>query len=215
MPPETEAVQVDTTLNPDDNQYTVRFYGRDGELIQEQRVPVQWTETEAVDVDTGQITGLPRLEFDDGVLTYYGTAGDFLWRADGVGVTTQGTSSNEYHMAGRNLDIEEIFGPFDTDTRMDDDERYGNPYVRRYTEGERDRAEEYLRMTYGTSTEMREDFVRMRSRYLDEMFLKGEWKIPDDEEQPDIKDERGGALDEFLEEFKPQKTTPERSDEQE
>lgn len=31
-------------------------------------------------------------------------------------------------------------------------------------------------------------------------------------EQPDIKDERGGALDEFLDEFKPQ-TTPERSDE--
>ena len=188
MPPETEAVQVDTTLNPDDNQYTVRFYRGDGELIQEQRVPVQWTETGAVDVDTGQITGLPRLEFDDGGLTYYGTAGDF---------------------------IEEIFGPFDTDTRMDDDERYGNPYVRRYTEGERDRAEEYLRMTYGTRTEMRENFVRMRSRYLDEMFLKGEWKIPDNEEQPDIKDERGGALDEFLEEFKPQKTNPERSDEQE
>ena len=70
-------------------------------------------------------------------------------------------------------------------------------------------------MTYGTRTEMRENFVRMRSRYLDEMFLKGEWKIPDDEEQPDIKDERGGALDEFLEEFKPQKTNPERSDEQE
>lgn len=31
-------------------------------------------------------------------------------------------------------------------------------------------------------------------------------------EQPEIKDERGGALDEFLDEFKPQ-TTPERSDE--
>jgi len=214
MPPETEVVQVDTALNPDDNQYTIRFYGRDGELIQEQRVPVQWAETEAIDVNTGQITSLPRLEFEDGGLTYYGTAGDFLWRADGVGVTTQSTSSNEYRVAGRNLDIGEIFGPFDTDTRMNDDERYGNPYLRRHAEDERGRAEDYLRMTYGTRTEMREDFIRMRSKYLDEMFLKSERKMSEDE-QPDIQAERGGALDEFLEEFKPHNTTPERSDEQE
>ena len=99
---------------------------------------------------------------------------------------------------------------------MDDDERYGNPYIRRYVEGElRDRAEERLRMTYGTRTELREDFLRTRSRHLDEIFLKGEWKIPEEEEQPDIQEERGGALDEFLEKFTPQKTTPERSDEQE
>lgn len=203
MPPETEVVQVDTTLNPDDNQYTVRFYGRDGELIQEQRAPVQWVETEAVDVNTGQTTELPRLEFDDGWLTY------------GVGATVQGTSSNEYRMAGRNLDIEEIIGLFDTNTRMDDDERYGNPYVRRYTEDERDLAEDYLRMVYGTRTELRDDFIRTRIRYLDEIYLKGEWKIPEEEERPDIQEERGGALDEFLEKFTPQKTTTERSDEQE
>lgn len=43
-------------------------------------------------------------------------------------------------------------------------------------------------------------------------LLLGEWKTT--EEEPDIKAERGGALDEFLDEFKPQ-TTPERSDEQE
>ena len=42
-------------------------------------------------------------------------------------------------------------------------------------------------------------------------LLLGEWKTI--EEEPDIKAERGGALDEFLDEFKPQ-TTPERSDEQ-
>lgn len=42
-------------------------------------------------------------------------------------------------------------------------------------------------------------------------LLLGEWKTT--EEEPDIKAERGGALDEFLDEFKPQ-TTPERSDEQ-
>ena len=39
----------------------------------------------------------------------------------------------------------------------------------------------------------------------------GKWNIT--YEEPDIKAERGGALDEFLDEFKPQ-TTPERSDEQ-
>ena len=69
-------------------------------------------------------------------------------------------------------------------------------------------------MVHGTRTELRDDFIRMRRRHLDEIFLKGEWKIPEEEEQPDIKDERGGALDEFLEKFTPQKTTPERSDEQ-
>lgn len=42
-------------------------------------------------------------------------------------------------------------------------------------------------------------------------LLLGEWETT--EEEPDIKAERGGALDEFLDEFKPQ-TTPERSDEQ-
>ena len=142
-------------------------------------------------------------------------AGDFLWRADGVGVTVQSTSSNEYRMAGRNLDIEEIFGPFDTDTRMDDDERYGNPYIRRHTEDERDRAEDYLRMVHGTRTELRDDFIRIRRRHLDETYLKGEWKIPEEEEQPDIQEEHGGALDDFLEKFTPQKTTTERSDKQE
>lgn len=39
----------------------------------------------------------------------------------------------------------------------------------------------------------------------------GKWNITD--EEPDISAERGGALDEFLDEFKPH-TTPERSDEQ-
>lgn len=89
--------QVDTAFNPDDNMYTVRLYGRDGELIQEQQVSY-------------------------------------------------------------------------TDTRMDG-EQYGNPYIR--------------------------------------------WKIPEEEEQPDVQEERGGVLDEFLEKFTPQKTTPERGDEQE
>ena len=217
--------QVDTALNQDDNMYTVRFYGRNGELIQEQQVAANLADLNAVTTvseddilhgDTEPGLRIPYMTLNDDGLNYYGEDGDLLWRADRTMMYAQSTSSNEYHMAGRNFDIEEIFGPYDTDTRMDDDERYGNPYVRRYVEGElRDRAEEHLRMTYGTRTELREDFIRARNRHLDEIFLKGEWKIPQEEEQPDIQEERGGALDEFLEKFTPQKTTPERSDEQE
>ena len=85
-----------------------------------------------------------------------------------------------------------------------------------WTQSRRECTTPYQRlMTYGTRTELREDFIRARSRHLDEIFLKGEWKIPEEEEQPDIQEERGGALDEFLKKFTPQKTTPERSDEQE
>lgn len=206
--------QVETELSPDDNQYTIRFYGRDGELIQEQRVPAVWTEAETFDVETGQVGELPRLVFGGDGLSYYGDNGDYLWRAYGVGVTTQSTSSNQYHMAGRNLNIQDVFGFYDTDTRIDDDRRYGNPYVRRYTEEEmRESAEDYLRMTHGSRAERRDNFIRMRSRHFDEMFLKGEWNTHENDEQPDIQAERGGALDEFLEEFKPHNTTPERSDE--
>ena len=47
-----------------------------------------------------------------------------------------------------------------------------------------------------------------------DVYIHGEW-TGGDEEQSDIKEERGGALDEFLKEFNPQQTITERSDEQE
>ena len=75
--------------------------------------------------------------------------------------------------------------------RAYDDEYYGNPYVRRYSETVRE-----------------EDLQR-----LERVFCFGGWDTSDGEDEPEIKEERGGALDEFLDEFKPQ-TTPERSDEQ-
>lgn len=216
--------QVDTALNPDDNMYTVRFYGRDGELIQEQQVAANLADLNAVttvsedDILQDDMTPglrIPYMTLDGGRLNYYGEDDNLLWSVDSTGMYVQGTSSAEYHSALNMRDLWET-PIYDTDTRMDDDERYGNPYIRRYVEGElRDRAEERLRMTYGTRTELREDFLRTRSRHLDELFIKGEWKIPEEEEQPDIQEERGGALDEFLEKFTPQKTTPERSDEQE
>lgn len=229
---EEEVSQVDTTLNQDDNSYTVRFYGRDGELIQERQIPVEWSESELTSIDEEDlpVRGVrldtnvtweadldmryPHMTYDGTGMNFYGEDGELLWRADGVGVTVQGTSSGEYSMAGRNLDIdEEIFGPFDTDTEP----RFTltESEYQRYLDVARDSSERYLDIAYGTRTELRENFLRTRSRHLDEVFLKGEWKIPEEEEQPDIKDERGGALDEFLEKFTPQKTTPERSDEQE
>lgn len=235
---EDQVAQVDAALNPEDNLYTVRFYGRDGELLQEQQLPVQFTEYDAATTISNDDMlqsispfedewetempepvhrlGVQHLELTGDGLNFYGDDNELLWRADGTGMyTAQGTSSTEYRTA---LNMPNFWQTpiYDADTRIDDDDaRYGNPYIRRYVEGElRDRAEEYLRTTYGTRTEQREDFIRMRSRHLDEVFLKGEWKIPEEEEQPDIQDERGGALDEFLEKFTPQKITPERSDEQ-
>lgn len=163
---EDDVAQVDTALNPDDNLYTVRFYGRDGELLQEQRLPMEWSETEFAtiheedtperDVQLGtneswetEHSGLrfPHMVYDGDGLNYYGEDGELLWRADGVGMYAQGASSAEYHTA-----------------------------------------------------------LNMRDLWP----TKGEWKTPEEGEQPDIQDERGGALDEFLDGFKPQKTTPKK-----
>lgn len=216
--------QVDTALNQDDNMYTVRFYGRDGELIQEQQVAANLADLNAVttvsedDILQDDMTPglrIPYMTLGGDRVNYYGEDDDLLWSVDSTGMYVQSASSAEYHSALNMRDLWQM-PAYDADTAITDDyERYSNPYIRRCNEGElRDRAEEYLRTTYGTRTEMREDFIRTRSRHLDEIFLKGEWKIPEEEEQPDIQDERGGALDEFLEKFTPQKITPERSDEQ-
>lgn len=223
------ATQWETTLNPDDNLYTVRFYGRNGELIEERKMPVDWSETEFAaihDEDTPERdihlntdetwraeftgfdgTGIPHMTYDGNGLNFYGEDGELLWRADGVGMYTQGTSSAEY--PARNFNLDGWPAIYDADTRLTDDD------YARYLNATRESAEDYLRMIHGSRTEQREHFIRTRSRYLDEIFLKGEWKILEEEEQPDIEDERGGALDEFLNGFKPQKTKSERSDEQE
>ena len=41
---------------------------------------------------------------------------------------------------------------------------------------------------------------------LEHVFCFGGWDTSDDDGEPEIKEERGGALDEFLDEFKPQTT---------
>lgn len=225
------ATQVETTLNPDDNLYTVRFYGRDGELIEERQMPVDWSETEITDAPEENTTEqasapsindiwatelpelgarIPYMALDGNGLNYYDEDGELLWRADNLGMyTTQSTSSAVYPVRNFRLNIDDFPATYDEDTRLADDD------YARYLDATRESAEDFLRMVHGTRTELRDDFIRMRRRHLDEIFLKGEWKTPEEEEQPDIQEERGGALDEFLEKFTPQKTTPERSDEQE
>lgn len=156
--------QVNTALNPNDNVYTVRLYGRDGELIQERQVAANLADLNAVTTvseddilhgDTEPGLRTPYMTLDGDRVNYYGEDDNLLWSVDSTGMYVQDTSSTEYHSA-----------------------------------------------------------LNMRD-FLDEIFLKGEWKIPEEEEQPDIQEKRDGALDEFLEKFTPQKTTPERSDEQE
>lgn len=52
------------------------------------------------------------------------------------------------------------------------------------------------------------------SREYNAYFHHGAWDISDDTDAHEIQDERGGALDKFLDGFKPQETITERSDAQ-
>ena len=141
-------------------------------------------------VDFGQEIAIPRVEYGLGQMRYFGDTGVLEWRADGEPVYhEQATSSNMYEAVGRNLDI---------DMREWDREQDAHHSVYR---------QEYPQPTLWQHLNTIQSCNAQRLKDL----LLGEWKTT--EEEPDIKAERGGALDEFLDEFKPQ-TTPERSDEQ-
>lgn len=196
-----EVAQTQTEFLPDSNEYLIRYFGVDGALLSEQRITADV-------IDQFNNIHVPNMGYDMDGMRWYDTSGEMVWRADGTGVYVQGTSSDEYRMAGRNLDIDaEIFGPFDTDPEP------------RFTESE---YQMYLDLAVGTTTDRYTDitygggssaFHTRRRDYFEKIFCNGDWG--NTEEQPDIEAERGGALDEFLEEFKPHNTTPERSDEQE
>lgn len=140
-----------------------------------------------------------RIEINDGILSFYGDFGELEWSTTIGNAVVQGTSSEECQRPALNTqDYDFSFLPYDQGTGIDR-EQYSNPYIRRYME-DAGSAEQYTYMVHGSSEEQRDQFQRFYREYF------GKWTIPDDE-QPDIEDERGGALDEFLEKFKPQKSS--------
>lgn len=179
-----EVSNIETTYLPASHENLIRIYGVNGELIGEQLLAV----------DLGQEIRLPPFEPGRGNVWYDRDAGTLEW-------TT--SSESTYY---RNLDI---------DMREWDREQdahhsvYRREYPHDYSRSERAlirEAERYLRDVEWPR--------RVRAERRARIFCDGEWTGGCDyAEQPDIKDERGGALDEFLDEFKPQ-ITPERSDEQ-
>lgn len=180
-----EVAQTQTVFLPDSNEYMILYFGPDGTLLSKQRIA-------ADAIEQFNNIHVPHMEYDMNGMRWYDESGEVAWQTDGAGVYVRGTNSDEYCMASRNLDIDaEIFGPFDIETEP------------RHTLTEKE-YQMYL-----------DSLIRTRGRHLYETYIKGEWKILEEEEQSDIQEERGGALDEFLEKFTPQKTTPERSDEQE
>lgn len=192
-----EVTRLETTYLPATNENRIRMYGANGELICEQIMAV----------DFGQEIAIPRVEYGLGQMRYFGDTGVLEWRAEGEPVYhEQATSSNMYEAVGRNLDI---------DMREWDREQdahhsvYRREYPHDYSRSERElirEAERYLR-----DVEWPRRVRAERAR----VYCDGEWTGGiGREEEPDIKAERGGALDEFLNGFKPQETTPERSDEQ-
>ena len=179
-----EVSHIETTYLPASHENLIRIYGVNGELIGEQLLAV----------DLGQEVRLPPFEPGRGNVWYDRDTGTLEW--------AESNESTYY----RNIDI---------DMREWDREQdahhsvYRREYPHDYSRSERElirEAERYLRDVEWPR--------RVRAERRARIFCDGEWTGGCDyAEQPDIKDERGGALDEFLDEFKPQ-TTPERSDEQ-
>ena len=189
-----EVNQVQTQFLPESNEYLIRYFGHDGELVEELRM--------AADVATPP----HRLELDRDGMLLVNDSGETLWHSDGFNMYAQGTSSAGYR-AATNINIEDIFGPFDTDPAPGFTESEYQMYLDLEVGAPTDR---YTDITYGGGSSV---FHTRRRDYFEKIFCNGDWGNV--EEQPDIEAECGGALDEFLEEFKPQKTNPDRSDEQE
>lgn len=152
-----EVNQIQTQFLPESNEYLIRYFGHDGELVEE-----------------------------------------FRMAAD-VYMYAQGTSSAGYS-AAHNIEIEDIFGPFDTVPEPGFTESEYQMYL--YLSGG-STTDRYTDVTYGEGSRA---FHMRRGDYFDKAY-------DNTDEQPDINVERGGTLDEFLEEFNPHHTTTERSDE--
>lgn len=135
-------------------------------------------------VDLGREVMPTSVEYGYGEMRYYGDTNVLEWTATDVPHYTQSTSSNAYSV--RNYrNLDLDLWPSPADVeRAQTDDNVVWPR-------------------------------RVRAERKARIFCDGEWTGGIEyEEQPDIKDERGGALDEFIDGLKPQKTTPERSDKQ-
>lgn len=136
-------------------------------------------------VDLGREIMPTCVEYGHGEMRYYGDTSVLEWRASGMPVYyEQATSSNAYPTIGRNLDID----------------------IQEW-ERENDAHHSIYRQEYPWQNVSRDIDLKKCA------YLYGEWTGGEDKEQ-DIKAERGGALDEFIDGLRPQETTPERSDAQ-
>lgn len=173
-----EVNQVHTQFLQESNEYLIRYFGHDGELVEELRMaadvvaPYGAAERDLIFEIPASELHVPHMVYGTDGLRYYDSNGEMLWRADGGQMYIQSTSSNEYHVAVRTFDLDTSPGLSNC--------------------GE----------------------LAIDTDYLDEVFFPNGDCVRIKEE-PDVEDERGGALDEFLEEFKLHNTTQERSDEQE
>ena len=172
------------------NQYDLQFVGIDGTPLATQRITVQdYSDTEYHDATTN---------IDWATLGYDNDTSPL--RASGYG----------FYLNGDYLDFQDADGNIVSRTNIADQQQFAPDDAITWDEaGAWERYNDAHHAVY-----RREPFVvggpgtRINFDWFDE-----KWVFP--EEEPDIEDERGGALDEFLEQFKPQNTTPERSDEQE
>ena len=176
---------IETTYLPASHENLIRIYGVNGELIGEHLLAV----------DLGQEVRLPPFGPGRGNVWYDRDTGALDW-----------TPSNEstYY---RNLDIDMREWDREQDARH-------SVYRREYPNDDSRSERELIREAERYLCDV-EWPRRVRAERRSRIFCDEEWTGGCDyAEQQDIKDERGGALDEFLDEFKPQETTPERSDEQ-
>ena len=123
---------------------------------------------------------------------FYDSDGALQWETTATAV--QGTSSAEYVLPSRQIDFDLSYPGwiYDNDSAPGLD-NMGDIDLSRYVEPMVDDAHDYLTMAHGSRAYQREVWLDYKARYFDVKF--GE------EVQSDIEDERGGALDDFLNTF--------------
>ena len=136
-----------------------------------------------------------------------GTLDEDAIRAGAVRVSTMfnldGTTTIEWTDINGNTIRRErsptVYGTIAVDTPFEPTLEYG------VTADQMDDMREWDRENDAHHAVYRRDYDNAYWR-LEPVFCFGGWDTSDAEDEPEIKEERGGALDEFLDEFKPQIT---------